>query len=42
MKKNLTYSYNGYFKSAKLRYDLNKEMGFVEKNESINLHSNKP
>ncbi|MBD3841146.1 MAG: hypothetical protein IE909_04560, partial [Campylobacterales bacterium] len=34
--KNLTYSHNGYFKSAKSRYDLNKEMGFVEKNESIN------
>lgn len=34
-KKNLTYSHNGYFKSAKSRYDLNKEMGFVEKNEAI-------
>lgn len=34
--KNLTYSHNGYFKSAKSRYDLNKEMGFVEKSESIN------
>lgn len=33
--KNLTYSHNGYFKSAKSRYDLNKEMGFVEKNESV-------
>jgi hypothetical protein len=30
--KNLTYSHNGYFKSAKSRYDLNKKMGFVEKN----------
>jgi len=34
--KNLTYSHNGYFKSAKSRYDLNKEMKFVEKSESIN------
>jgi hypothetical protein len=34
--KNLTYSHNGYFKSAKSRYDLNKEMGFLEKSESIN------
>ena len=33
--KNLTYSHNGYFKSAKSRYDLNKEMGFVEKNEVL-------
>jgi len=32
-KKKLTYSHNGYFKSAKSRYDLNKKMGFVEKNE---------
>jgi hypothetical protein len=40
--KNLTYSHNGYFKSAKSRYDLNKEMEFVEKNESINCkHFNK-
>ncbi len=34
--KHLTYSHNGYFKSAKSRYDLNKEMKFVEKSESIN------
>lgn len=33
--KNLTYSHNGYFKSPKSKYDLNKEMGFVEKNESL-------
>jgi hypothetical protein len=33
--KNLTYSHNGYFKSAKSRYDLNKAMGFVEKNEVL-------
>ena len=33
--KNLTYSHNGYFKSAKSRYDLNKKMGFVEKNEVL-------
>ncbi|AYQ56222.1 hypothetical protein MS2017_0480 [Bathymodiolus thermophilus thioautotrophic gill symbiont] len=33
--KNLTYSHNGYFKSAKSRYDLNKKMSFVEKNETI-------
>lgn len=26
---------NGYFKSAKSRYDLNKEMGFVEKSEFV-------
>jgi hypothetical protein len=39
--KNLTYSHNGYFKSAKSRYDLNKEMGFVEKSESINSHLHK-
>jgi hypothetical protein len=31
--KKLTYSHNGYFKSAKSRYDLNKRMEFVEKNE---------
>jgi len=31
--KQLTYSHNGYFKSAKSRYDLNKKMGFVEKSE---------
>lgn len=33
--KNLTYSHNGYFKSAKSRYDLNKKMSFVEKNEAL-------
>jgi len=33
--KKLTYSHNGYFKSAKSRFDLNKEMGFVEKSELI-------
>jgi hypothetical protein len=33
--KNLTYSHNGYFKSAKSRYDLNKEMSFVEKGELL-------
>lgn len=33
--KNLTYSHNGYFKSAKSRYDLNKEMSFIEKNEAL-------
>lgn len=33
--KHLTYSHNGYFKSAKSRYDLNKKMSFVEKNEVI-------
>ncbi|RLA63360.1 MAG: hypothetical protein DRQ78_06975 [Epsilonproteobacteria bacterium] len=32
--KNLTYSHNGYFKSAKSRYDLNKKMDFIEKNEA--------
>jgi hypothetical protein len=29
--KGLTYSHNGYFKSSKSRYDLNKKMGFIEK-----------
>jgi hypothetical protein len=33
--KNLTYSHNGYFKSAKSRYDLNQAMGFVDKNETM-------
>jgi len=33
--KNLTYSHNGYFKSSKSRYDLNKKMGFVEKGEGL-------
>lgn len=33
--KKLTYSHNGYFKSAKSRYDLNKEMSFIEKNEAL-------
>lgn len=33
--KNLTYSHNGYFKSAKSRYDLNKKMDFIEKNEVL-------
>lgn len=33
--KHLTYSHNGYFKSAKSRYDLNKRMDFVEKNEVL-------
>ena len=32
--KNLTYSHNGYFKSANSRYDLNKKMDFIEKNEA--------
>jgi len=31
--KDLTYSHNGYFKSAKSRYDLNKKMGFIDKNQ---------
>jgi hypothetical protein len=31
-KKGLTYSHNGYFKSSKSRYDLNKKMDFIEKN----------
>lgn len=30
--KGLTYSHNGYFKSAKSRYDLDKALGVVEKN----------
>ncbi|CAA6803212.1 MAG: Unknown protein [uncultured Sulfurovum sp.] len=33
--KNLTYSHNGYFKSSKSRYDLNKIMKFVEKGEGL-------
>ncbi|HQR74379.1 MAG TPA: hypothetical protein PK330_07470, partial [Sulfurovum sp.] len=31
--KNLTYSHNGYFKASKSRTDLDREMGFVTKNE---------
>ena len=29
--KGLTYSHNAYFKSAKSRYDLDRLLGFVEK-----------
>lgn len=29
-KNNITYSHNGYFKSAKSKYDLDRKLGFVE------------
>ncbi len=38
--KNSTYSHNGYFKSEKSRYDLDRQMGFIEKNESTQKASN--